>query len=101
MNTPDGLNPNEEPDNTDLISDFAVRSRELGHYIRLQSMNRGREPVEPADRERVRAWTLEARNHSPHPDALDIDYLDSGKPLDYAMLEILYQQHSDLVKDVG
>ena len=86
--------------NTTKISDFAKRSRELGKYIREQVLHREHEPVEEKDREAVRNWTLEARQHSVDPDALDVDYLDLDRPLDYHMLNIIFQQHSDMIRDV-
>lgn len=95
-----GAGGDDYPHNTAKISDFAKHTRELGHYINRQVLDRANSPVDPDDREAMIQWTMEAKNHSVDPDGLDPDYLMSDRPLDYHMLSVIYQQHSDLVKDV-
>ena len=94
-----GAGGDDYPHNTAQISEFAKRTRELGQYLDRQVLDRAREPVSPEDREAMIQWTLEAKKHTAYPESLDADYLLSDRPLDYFMMNVVYQQHTDLVRD--
>ncbi|MBW3623228.1 MAG: hypothetical protein KY468_07445 [Armatimonadetes bacterium] len=94
-----GVGGADYPHNTSKISDFKKRSRELGQYLDRQVLERAREPVSPEDREAMIQWVQEAKQHTINPESIDVDYLLSDRPLDYYMLNIVFQPHSEMTRD--
>ncbi len=85
--------------NTSRISEFAQRTRELGHYLNRQVLDRGDSPLDDADREALLRWAEEARSHTNAPDAMDVEYLRGDQPVSYRMVDIVFQQVSELIRD--
>jgi hypothetical protein len=99
--------PNAIPDLSDHVdtnlkhlSEFARRTRVFGQTVERLALDRGSQTVAPEDRDTMRQWIIEARSHTTDPDALDAELVSDSSPLDYLMLAQLFQQVSELIRDV-
>jgi hypothetical protein len=86
--------------NVKHLSDFARRSRAFGQTLERLEVDRGRQAVDPEDREAMRQWILEARDHTTDPEALSADAVSDARPLDYVVMAQLFGQFSELIRDV-